>query len=281
MIWHYSCPNCGEPTSVDWERHKQETVCLKCRKSHYPPTPDEDPYAYIGGTKWPPEIERVVVARKGSVCAVPGCFASYNTLTFRKPLTEGGRICVDNLIPVCTKHALEKGVRDYDQWVRELAEQQAAGALETMLPTSEAEMPLEGTPEAEPMPKYVQTIAAGYGVKLTPLLGNKPIVIAPFLRGAVRRVMFDYGWEVKGKGEVQVFLVAWPKGEEPKLELLGTDEFKGLVVRKEHRVAGDTRDNACLILSLPATPAGRWVAAVVAAGEGNFAIFEFVLAGTD
>ncbi|MEO0069972.1 MAG: hypothetical protein ABIK18_04170 [candidate division WOR-3 bacterium] len=281
MIWHYNCPNCGEPTSVDWERHKKETICLKCRRTHYPPTPDEDPYAYIGGAKWPPEMERVVVARKGSVCAVPGCFASYNTLTFRKPLTEGGKICVDNLIPVCTKHALEKGERDYDQWVRELEEKQAAGAIEAILPSAEAEERFAGIPEEEAAPKYVQPITTGYGVKLTPLTGNQPIVIAPFLRGAVRRVFFDYGWEVKDKAEVQLFLLAWSKGEEPNLELLGTEEFKGLMARKEHRATENSRGNDCLILHLPATPAGRWVAAVVAVGEGSFTISEFVLAGTD
>ncbi len=282
MVWHYKCPNCGAPMAVDWERHKLETVCPKCRTRHYPPTPDEDPYAFIVGPEWPPEMERVVVARRGSVCAVPGCFSSYNTLTFRKPLSRGGTISVDNLIPVCTKHDVEKGERDYDEWVRELEEKRLAEAGELVLPPVETGLPIIGFPETERIVRYVQTIASGYEVKLTPLADNSPVIVAPFLRGAVRRVVFDYRWEAQGRGNFRVFLVAWSKGEKPEFKLLGTEGFKGLSVQKEHSVTEESQQgDDWLTLTLPSDPLGRWVAAVVLTGEVNLMIKEFVLAATD
>jgi hypothetical protein len=266
---------------VDWDRHKEETFCLRCHTRHYPPTPDEDPFAYVGGPKWPPEMERSVVARKGAVCAVPGCFADYNTLALRKPVSEGGKFSVDNLIPVCSRHAQELADKDYDKWVAELRasqpeEQQAA----TTGTGPEIELP-PFIPPLEQIFNYVQPIAQSCELRLAPLPNKKPVIIAPFLRGRVKRVVFDYDWEMKGRSRVKVFVLAWPRGEKPSLELLGSDNFKGIVANKEHQTNEDATGNASIIIDLPPSSSTRWVAAVVLSGEGDFAIKEFVLAGTD
>ncbi|MGC8797993.1 MAG: HNH endonuclease signature motif containing protein [candidate division WOR-3 bacterium] len=282
MLWHYSCPDCGQPLEVEWARHRQENVCRKCRSRHYPPTPDEDHFAYIGGTKWPPEMEQIVIAHKGSVCSAPGCFRSYNTLVLRKPISRGGRISVDNLMPVCTHHARDKGEQDYEEWVQSLKERQKSEP-ETSIPATPAgppPLPTE-TPEAPPVVNYVQLISRAANTRLMPLPQNRPVVMAPFFRGAVRKVVFDYEWEAKGGGELRVYLVAWPRGENPRLELLGSDEFDGLRAVKAHLVERNARGQGCVTLELPPAPVGRWTAAVVMEGDGAFAINEFVLVGCD
>ncbi len=280
MIWHYDCPICGQPVSVDWDRHKDETICPKCRVSHYPPTPDEDPFAYVSGPKWPPEIERSVIARKGAGCAVPGCFADYSTLGYRKPLSSGSRICVDNLVPVCTKHALEIAEKGYDKWVQELKERQVEGQATFTSTEQEIELPPFIPPEEKAI-SYVQPIAQSCESHLTPQPGKKPVIMATFLRGRTKRVVFDYDWEIKGKARVKVFLVAWPRGEMPYLDFLGSEDFKGTTIEKEHQAEKDSKGATSIILDLPGTPLGRWVAAVVLSGEGDFVIRDFVLAATD
>jgi len=282
MLWHYNCPNCGQPLAVEWMRHKEETVCRKCRTKHYPPTPDEDHFAYIGGTKWPPEIEQVVIAHKGSVCSAPGCYRQYNTLTLRKPISQGGKISIDNLIPVCTHHARDKGEMDYEDWIQSLKERQFNEQLAAIpAPALESQFTPAESPEDVPIVNYVQLISREINIRLMPRPENKPVVMAPFFRGAVRKVVFDYEWEAKGGGELKVYLVAWPRGESPRLELLGSDDFNGLKAVKEHIVERNARGQSCVTLELPPAPLGRWTAAVIMEGNGAFAINEFVLAGCD
>lgn len=281
MTWHYNCPNCGQPLAVDWMRHREEVVCRKCRTRHYPPTPDEDHYAYISGLKWPPEMEQVVVARRGTTCVVPGCFSAYQTLCLRRPISLGGRICVDNLVPVCFQHAREKGERDFDEWVAEL--KNTATSVPVLPPevNTEPVAPPRAEPEPVPVVSYVQSLARGCDLRLSPRPGNRPVVKVPFLRGPVRRLVFEYEWEVRGGTESEVMLVAWPRGVEPKLEELGSENFTAPVAKKWLQVERDARGEGCVILELPAAPAGRWTAAVVINGTGNIAITEYVLAGTD
>ncbi|MEO0020583.1 MAG: HNH endonuclease signature motif containing protein [candidate division WOR-3 bacterium] len=282
MLWHYHCPDCGHPLEVEWARHREETVCRKCRLRHYPPTPDEDPFAYIAGAKWPPELEQIVIAHKGSVCSAPGCFRSYNTLTLKKPISKGGRISVDNLIPVCTHHARDKGEQDYEEWIQNLKERELNEQLAAVPPPMiQAKAPPAESAEAVPLAGYVQLISRESNTRLMPLPENRPVVMAPFLRGAVRRLVFDYEWEAKGGGEVKVYLVAWPRGEEPRLDFLESEEFAGLKAVKEHWAERDARGEGCVTLELPPAPMGRWTAAVVMEGNGAFAIKEFVLAGCD
>lgn len=290
MTWHYNCPVCGNPMAVEWARHKEQTQCRKCRTRHYPPTPDEDHFAYITGQRWPPEMEQVVISRRGSVCTAPGCFREYKTLAPRKPISRGGKISVDNLIPLCFQHARDKGDQDYDDWVRtfKLVKEPAGVCLAgdeiatigVITNPAPAEPP-RAEPEPEPVVSYAETIARGYEVYLAPALENRPVVAAPFFRGPVRRLVFDYDWKVRGGCDVSVFLVAWPRGDEPKLESLGAEDWNGFAAVKRMEVERDAQGEGCVMLDLPVSPVGRWTAAVVLKGDGNFAITQFVLAGTD
>ncbi|MGQ9708068.1 MAG: HNH endonuclease signature motif containing protein [bacterium] len=227
-------------------------------------------------------MERSVVARKGAGCVVPGCFANYNTLAFRIPIARGGKVSADNLIPVCSKHARELAAKGYDEWVAELKARQFNEPSATSFGAApEIEPPPFITPPIEPGINYVQPIAQGYDVQLTPLSDKRPVIIAPFLRGRVKKLIFDYQWQLKGKGSCKVFVVAWPRGEKPYLQFLDSDDFKGTAAEKEHQTNEDTTGNSSLTLELPPSPLGRWVAAVVLSGEGNFSLQEYVLAGTD
>ncbi len=300
MLWNYRCPNCGRPLAVEWSRHKDKTNCRHCRSKHYPPTPDEDHFAYISGAKWPLELEKIVVARKGSFCSAPNCFQPYQTLTLRQPLSKGGKLSLDNLIPVCAYHAREKGEQTYEEWIRSLTEKQPEDRIfkprysgnETKIgfdtndgsnPDASslvATLPVE-TSEEEPVLTTVQLIARESQVKLQPILERRPIIIAPFLRGLVNRLVFDYEWEIRGGGDLNVYLTAWSKGQQPKLEHLGTPEFDGLNAVKRHTVTQNAAGQSCLTLILPPAPLGRWTAAVFILGDGAFVIKEFVLAGCD
>jgi len=289
--------------AVEWLKHKEKTNCRHCRSKHYPPTPDEDHFAYISGIKWPLELEQIVVARKGAFCSAPNCFQPYQTLTLRQPFSRGGKLSFDNLIPVCTYHARGKWEQTYEEWVKALTEQQANSnipsfikshnlGIETKIgvdanyglndvsqPVATA-LPVE-TPEEEPVVSTVQLIARESQVRLQPLLEKRPIIIAPFLRGVVNKLVFDYEWEIRGSGELSVYLTAWFRGQQPNLEHLGTPEFDGLTAVKKHSVPQNATGQSCLTLNLPPAPLGRWIAAVLILGEDAFVIKEYVLAGCD
>ena len=109
MIWHYRCPSCSQQLEANWDWHREEVTCPQCRNRHYPPTPHEDRHAWFGGDKWPQEMADAVVAVRGTTCAVPGCYQAYDVMVHRKPMAKGGHTSVDNLLPMCTRHARLKG----------------------------------------------------------------------------------------------------------------------------------------------------------------------------
>lgn len=280
MIWYYSCPECHRPAEVDWRWLKDQVYCPNCGAQHYPPTPGEDPLAYVDGAEWPKEMESIVVSRHGTMCAVPGCYRRYATLAHHKSVEEGGHTSAENLVPICAEHAQAKGNRGYDQWVRSLKEEAPAEA-EQVLPAPDFSQVSAAAPAATAQTsaaaERIQPIAAATGVKLG--ISGLPAVQMPFLRGNVSRIVLDYDWRLKAGAWCKVYLVAWPADHVPILAMLGSTEFDGFASATEHSATKDDRGTGRVELYLPSTPAGRWTAAFVVQGEGDCQITEFVLAG--
>lgn len=292
MFWNYSCPECNKPTSVDWSGREAEATCRRCAKSHYPPTPHEDHYAYVDELKWPPELEEAVISLRGTVCAVPGCFGEHTTLVFRVPISAGGQTSVDNLMPVCARHSVSKGERAWDEWIADArqelaAEKQAAPKFEVTItkhpltdeaPASDFVAPPAGlmVPLAGlRLPRAPK--AAGPGA--APLADLKLAV--PFLRGPAGKITFNYDWEMKKSGRCRLFVLAWPRGDEPDITLLGGPKYHGFQVGKDHLGVKDEKGNAELELTLPASPGGRWTVAVAVLDQGcDFQLAEYALAAT-
>ncbi len=287
-MWRYNCPECGQQTAVTWEWLEKELVCPHCGAQHYPPTPHEDHYAYVDTPTWPPEIEEAVTALRGTVCAVPSCYRERSTLVHRRPLSQGGQTSVDNLIPMCARHAELKGERDYDEWLCEIREQEAEKAARE----PKIEITITARRQEEQPPSCGYQGAAGIYVPLgagrPERPGPRPETVAPwliyqvpFLRGTLNRLLLDYDWQTARSGLCRVYVLAWPRGEEPELGLLGSSRYAWLFSVKEHLgVAGDKGNNQ-LELVLPDAPGGRWTAAVALIDEGcDFSLTEFALAGT-
>jgi hypothetical protein len=290
MLWNYNCPECTKPVQVKWERLEGEVQCPQCGATHYPPTPHEDHYAYADTREWPAELEEAVSVLRGTVCVVPGCYHEKATLAHRKPYTKGGVTSVDNMMPMCAHHAESKGEREYDEWLVEVHQQEAASRQAepkfelTITSTRPAEerlnvggavsgfiMPIAAAvPGARPVGKPVAANA------LPMLLFSRP-----FLRGPVTRLVFDYDWHMCSSGRCRLYLLAWPRGDEPELAPLGSPRYAGIFAAKDHLgIAGE--DGAEQIeLMLPEAPGGRWTAGAALIDEGcNFELGEYVLAGT-
>lgn len=282
MTYNYTCPECHQPVRIDWAWLKEEILCPNCNAAHYPPTPGEDPLAYVDGDKWPKEMETIVIARHGTTCAAPGCYQPYTTLVHRQPLTKGGRTCVSNLLPMCAEHTLDKGEQEFDEWAASLKVPQAAAPvgppsfLETTYQPSAQAPPVTPSPE----PGYVQPLASGASVAITP--GAQPVLVVPFLRGNVHRLVFDYDWSLVAGTGCRVFLVAWSHGQRPNLAELDSPQFDGLTASLVHSGRQDESGTSRLELLLPSAPLGRWTAAVLLSGDSpSLTITEFVLAGAE
>lgn len=290
MQWNYSCPECGKPTSVEWSRREAEAVCRRCARTHYPPTPHEDHYAYVDEMKWPPEMEEAVISIRGAICAVPGCYGEHTTLVFRKPPSAGGQTSVENLLPVCARHAVSKGERPWDEWIVEAREEQASQkkaaptfevTITTHEPKPEAAVAEAVAPAGVMLPLATMRVprppkTAGPGAPLAELK-----LAVPFLRGPSGKIMFNYDWEMKKSGKCQVFLLAWPRGKEPDISLVGTPKFTGSQMTKDHLGVKDEKGNTEIELRLPDSPGGRWTAAVAVLDAGcDFQLTEYALAAT-
>jgi hypothetical protein len=292
MLWNYDCPECHKPTSVDWTQREAEAVCRRCARVHYPPTPHEDHYGYVDDAKWPPEMEEAVLSVRGAICAVPGCYGEHTTLVLRQPASSGGRTSVDNLRPVCERHAASKGNRPWDEWMAEVSKEQdiqkqAAPKFEVTITTHE--------PKPEPPVAEFSAPPAGLMLPLAALRAPRPLRTAvpgaqpladmklavPFMRGPAGKITFSYDWEMKKSGRCRLFLLAWPRSDEPDITLLGGPKYVGFQVGKDHLGVKDDKGNAELELTLPASPGGRWTAAVAVLDLGcDFQLIEYALAAT-
>jgi hypothetical protein len=291
MYWNYNCPECARPVQVNWELLESESLCQHCGAKHYPPTPHEDHYAYVDTPEWPQEMAEAVAVLRGTVCIVPGCYHERSTLVHRQPLTKGGHTSVENLLPMCERHAASKGEREYGEWLDETRQQAAAD--------KQAEPKIEITiTSVEPRPGGSAGPAYGSASGIVvPIAAARPegksrpepvaanalpalLVRAPFLRGPVTRVVLDYDWRVRSSGRCRLFLLAWPRSDQPDLAPLGSPKYAGIFAAKDHLgVAGETGANQ-LDLVLPEAPGGRWTAGVAMIDEGcGFELSEYVLAG--
>jgi len=289
MFWNYDCPECGRPTSVDWSQRETETNCRRCARPHYPPTPHENHYAYVDEMKWPPEMEEAVVSIRGAICAVPGCYGEHATLIFRKPAETGGSTSVENLMPACARHAATRGSQPWEEWLAQVSKEQAT--LKPAKPLFEVTITKhDPTPEA-PAADFVAPAGAMLPLASarvtrppkTAVPGAEPLaelkLAVPFLRGPAGKITFNYDWEMKKSGRCRVFVLAWPRGDEPDVSLLGGPKYTGLQKGKDHLGVKDEKGNAEIELPLPATPGGRWTAGVAVLDMGcDFQFTEYALA---
>jgi hypothetical protein len=291
MMWHYDCPICSRPAAVDWRLREGKTVCPSCKRTHYPPTPFEDRYAYVDGEHWPYEIEQAVVALPRSTCSVPGCSFEPATLVHRLSPSAGGRTSADNLMPLCARHFALKGSRDFIEFLAEAKQELASHQQHEPKPdvVMAAHPPTPEMPAADSgvEPGFVQTLASARtplpmratGPTAQSLPELKLAVV--FLRGPADKVAFSYDWETKKSGRCRVFLLAWIRGYEPDISLLGGPSYVGISSVKYHQAAENEKGSAELELALPESLGGRWTAAVALIDEGcGFRFSEYVLAAT-
>ena len=289
MIWHYNCPGCSRAIDVDWDWLTDEVACPLCDHRHYPPTPGENHFAYVGTDMWPAEMESAVLALRGTTCEVSGCFHEHDTLVHKKPISLGGKTSVDNLVPMCAHHARMKGEQDYDKWISGLKPEDIRSEAPTVDVTFTLDEPVPpAEPELVTRPAgYIQTIASKTTIPDTHPPGMHLVKAAPFLPGPMRRLVLHYTWKLEHDGSCSIILAAWPHSRPPDLSK-GTDGLKCPRTFNEHRGKAGHNDTARLELDLPQSSdepnqlAGQlWVAAILLKSEGGRPVIEdYLLVGT-
>lgn len=299
MVWHYNCANCRTALNVDWEDREEEVVCPRCREHHYPPTPSEDQLAYIGGDHWPPEVEEAVTSLRGMTCEVPGCFHQFETLALRKPASHGGRVSVDNLIPMCHHHARLKGESDYDGWLAGLSAEERVGpgpSIKIEFTTEASSPPLSGSGSTSASAADPRAPAAGTQEQKPGLLcqilashttiadrhppeGLQLVTAAPLLAGSFRRVVLHYYCALAGPGSCRVILAAWPRSRPPDWSQ-GLDGCGALVAVGHHEYPSADCAEAKLELDLAVTDdKGFWTVAIfLGSAGGRPELTDFLLA---
>lgn len=288
MKWHYTCPQCRRPAEIDWSALEAQTECAVCGNVHYPPTPQEDRYAWLEADDWTPEMKDAAIVLRGTICMVPGCYGEYETLVYRVPPAREGKNSVDNLMPVCGRHAATRGDRDWDEWLAEarLQEQKDCPTFDITFTKHDDEPPPVAGGFAPPT-GVVQPICAlgeaAAGALMPPDCGGEPrqLLAVPFLRGPAAKLELDYDWQTPAAGKARLFLIAWPRGEQPEMATLGGPKFTGLYGIKEHLGVSGERGSNRIELYLPPAPSGRWTAAIAIIEEGcKFRLGEFALAAS-
>ena len=75
--------------------------------------------------------------------------------------------------------------------------------------------------------------------------------------------------------------LAWPRGDDPDISLLGGPKYPGFQAAKDHLGVKDEKGNNEMELKLPETPKGRWTAAVAVLNEsGDLSFTEYALSAT-
>jgi len=280
MIWHYRCPACGQQLEVDWDWHRDEVHCPACRHDHYPPMPSEDHLAYFGGEKWPQELTDAVTGLRGTTCFVPGCYHTFDTLAHRRPVSKGGRTSVDNLVPMCLRHARFKGEEEYDAWVENLSEKEVAPSV---APITITITPKEHTAPPEPVSRdigWTQPLAAlGRADPLSAAF--EPLVVKPFLPGPARQLLLQYDWRLTADGDSRVILMAWPHDAPPRPVAPGGVPDCPQAANEHSGKAGQA-GSAFLELMLAGPGDRRWTAALATESRtGRVVLDEYLLSLTD
>lgn len=277
MIWNYHCPQCGRAREVSWDDIELEVTCPDCNAVHYAPTPGQDHTAYIGGERWPQEMEDEVVALRGSSCVVPGCYREHTTLVPRRPLTKGGRLSVENLAPACAQHASARGEEDYNEWLARFANKEPDFATSgiTITRTSPDAMPVQTFGQI----RGIQPVAGQVSLPGPFPAGMRLVFVAPFVPGPANRLVLYYEWKL-GPGEsCRVVLGAWPRSDQPDFSKRFGDS-KGYVTN-EHKAAASREGSALLEIVVPGSRDELWVAAVwVEAEHERQVITSYYLAAT-
>jgi hypothetical protein len=277
MIWSYRCPQCRTALEVPWDSVSEELVCTNCKADHYAPTPGEDHAAYIDGERWPRELEEAVVALRGSVCAVPGCYREHTTLVLRRPFVDGGKLSVENLIPACAQHASDRGTESYDAWLTRLAVKEPGVAASAITITAASSVALRAQTFGHV--RSVQTIAGQVSRPGPFAVGMHLVVVAPFVPGPADRLVLYYEWKLEPGESCRVILGAWPRSDQPDLSRRIGDS-KGYAIN-EHRAAAVKESSALLEIVLSDSRDEPWVAAVwVETGSERPVIATYYLAAT-
>ena len=277
MIWHYHCPKCGRALEVPWDDIELEVICPGCGTAHFAPTPGQDHTAYIGGERWPQELEDEVVALRGSACVVPGCYREHTTLVPRLPYTKGGRSSVENLVPACAEHAAGRGEDDYDEWLARFAKKEpntaASGITITTTTAARDAMPVQTFGQI----RGIQPVAGQVSLPGPFPAGTHLVFVAPFVPGPANRLVLYYEWKL-GPGEsCRVVLGIWPRSDQPDFSK-GFGDSKGYTTN-EHRATAGRESSALLEIVLPESEEELWVAAVwVQAEHERPAITSYYLA---
>ena len=281
MIWHYRCPQCGHQLDVDWDEVKQQRTCTSCKARHYAPTPGQDSSAYVGGDRWPRELEEAVVALRGGACIVPGCGRAHTTLVSRQAAGKGGRLSVDNLAPACAQHARDRGDEDYDDWLARVGRRETrpvfAASEITITAASQDTVPVQSFGDV----RGVQSVA---GQVLLPgpfPAGLRLVFAAPFVPGTAHRLVLYYEWKLGAGESCAVVLGAWPRSAQPDFSK-GTSNRK-VYTTNEHKPAKARESSALLELYLSESKDELWVAAawVKAEHEGPVIMSHYLALVTD
>jgi hypothetical protein len=282
LLWHYNCPECQGPLQVEWDEVKTERVCGHCRKHHFAPTPAEDHMAYVGSDRWPRDMADAVLALRGEACVVPGCFHEHTTFVHRKPESRGGHTSVDNLLPMCARHAREKGQHDYDTWLRTLPRADVADkpVMEITLTALHRDPEPGSKVQTRHGTSYCQTIAhqGELGVEIPADL--RLVTHTMFIPGPACWLVLKYDWRF-GPGEsCGVVLMAWAASERPDFTV-ATGPKRSVAANTHQRKDGEVGSSRIALRMRPETEEVWHAAVFIKVSAGTLNIDRWVLAATD